>query len=142
MPKAEQQIVINAPAEKVFDTIIDYERYPEFLSDVRQAQVLSRHDGVALVTFELELIMRIGYTLRLVEDRPTSIRWTLDKARMMSSNDGGWKLEDLGDGKTRATYGIEVKLRGLIPKSVSSRLIGTTLPDTLQRFKTRIEGKG
>jgi coenzyme Q-binding protein COQ10 len=142
MPKAEQQVVINAPIDRVFDIIVDYERYPEFLPDMRQVQLLSRNDGVSVVSFELELIMRIGYTLRLVEDKPTSVQWTLDKAKMMSSNEGGWKLEDLGGGKTRATYGLEIKLRGLIPKSVSSRLIGTTLPDTLQRFKTRAEAKG
>jgi coenzyme Q-binding protein COQ10 len=141
MPKVEQQVVINAPIDKVFDVIVDYERYPEFLSDVRQAQILSQNDGVSVVSFELELIMRIGYTLRLVEDRPTSVHWTLEKAKMMSSNEGGWRLEDLGGGKTRATYGLEIKLRGLIPKSVSSRLIGTTLPDTLQRFKARAESK-
>jgi coenzyme Q-binding protein COQ10 len=141
MPKAEQQIVINAPIDRVFDVIVDYERYPEFLSDMRQVQLVSRNDGVALVAFELELIMRIGYTLRLVEDRPISVQWTLEKAKMMSANEGGWKLEDLGGGKTRATYGLEIKLKGLIPKSVSSRLIGTTLPDTLQRFKARAESK-
>jgi hypothetical protein len=85
--------------------------------------------------------MRLGYILRLVEDRPHSVVWTLEQAKMMSANDGGWKLEVVDDSHTRATYGLEIKLRGLIPKSVTTRLIGTTLPDTLQRFKTRAEEK-
>ncbi|MBI5509849.1 MAG: SRPBCC family protein [Deltaproteobacteria bacterium] len=141
MPKAEEQVVIQAPIDRVFDVITDYERYPEFLPDMRQVQVLSKTDDVAIVSFELEIIMRIGYTLRLVEDRPTAVRWTLEKAKMMAANVGAWRLEDLGDGKTRATYGLELKLKGLIPKSVSTRLIGTTLPETLARFKARAESK-
>ena len=140
MPKVEREIIIDAPIERVFDVIVDYERYPEFLSDMKDVEVESREDGVALVSFELEIIMRVGYTLRLVEDRPTSVSWTLEKAKMMSLNEGGWRLEALDARRTRATYGIEVKLRGLIPKSVSTRLIGTTLPDTLARFKARAEG--
>ncbi len=140
MAKTEQQIVINAPIDRVFDIIVDYERYPEFLPDMRAVQVQSRHDGVAIVSFEIELIMRVGYTLRLVEDRPGSVQWSLETAKMMSSNDGGWRLQDLKNGTTQATYGLEVKLKGLIPKSVSSRLLGTTLPDTLKRFKERAEG--
>ena len=31
------------------------------------------------------------------------------------------------------------KLRGLIPKSVSTRLVGQTLPETLELFKARAE---
>ncbi|MEE8409937.1 MAG: SRPBCC family protein [Myxococcota bacterium] len=141
MAKTEQNVVINAPIERVFAVIVDYEQYPEFLPEMKAVRVVSRHDGVSLVTFELEIIMRLAYTLRLIEDRPSTVRWTLDNAKMMSANDGGWKLEEIDAEHTRATYGLEVKLRGLIPKSVSTRLLGTTLPDTLNRFKARSEGK-
>jgi ribosome-associated toxin RatA of RatAB toxin-antitoxin module len=141
MAKTEQSIVIDAPIEKVFDIIVDYEKYPEFLPEMRSAQVHSRTDGIAEVTFELEIIMRLGYTLRLVEERPHQVSWTLKAAKMMSANNGGWKLEAMGPSSTRATYGLEIKLRGLIPKSVSTRLTGVTLPNTLQRFKERAEGR-
>ncbi len=140
MPRAEQQVLIDAPIDEVFRIITDYERYPEFLSDMKEVVVESRHDGVAVVRFELELIMRVSYTLRLVEDAPRGVSWTLDHAKMMVENNGGWTLVKEGD-RTRATYALEVKLRGLIPKSVSTRLLGTTLPQTLQQFKARSEGR-
>ena len=139
MPKAVEHIVMNAPIEKVFSVIVDYNKYPEFLSDMKDVVTLSRQDGVAVVRFDLELIMKVSYTLRLVEDSPTKVRWTLEQAKVLSENTGGWLLESLGEGQTRATYDLEVKLRGLIPKSVSTKLLGTTLPETLQRFKTRAE---
>lgn len=141
MPRAEQQVLIEAPVERVFEVISDYARYPEFLPDVKQTEVLSRHDGVVVVRFELELIMRVSYTNRFVEDPPYSLVWTLEDSKMMTLNNGGWKLAREG-AHTRASYSLEVKLRGLIPKSVSTRLLGITLPETLQRFKTRAENQG
>jgi coenzyme Q-binding protein COQ10 len=138
MPRAESEILIDAPRDRVFDVIVDYERYPEFLPDMRVSQVVSRHDGVAVVRFELELVMKLSYTLRLVEDRPSRVSWSLEEAKMMVENEGGWTLTEK-DGKTHARYGLEIKLRGLIPKTVTTRLVGQTLPDTLRRFKDRIE---
>jgi coenzyme Q-binding protein COQ10 len=140
MPRVEHSVVIEAPIADVFAIITDYERYPEFLPDMKEVRVIDRHDGVALVRFEIELVMRLSYTLRLVEDAPTRIAWTLEEAKMMEENVGGWTLVEDGP-NTRATYALDVKLRGLIPKSVSNRLMGTTLPQTLDRFKRRAEAK-
>lgn len=140
MPRTEQQVVIDAPVERVFEIITDYARYPEFLPDMKEARIISRTNGVTLVRFELELIMRVSYTLRLVEEPPYALSWTLEEAKMIEENNGGWKLLREGE-RTRATYALDVKLRGLIPKSVSTRLLGTTLPQTLERFKARAEGR-
>jgi coenzyme Q-binding protein COQ10 len=138
MPQTEQQIVIDAPVNRVFGVIADYERYPEFLPDMKRVEVLSRHDGLLVVRFEVELVMRVSYTLRMQEDAPRSITWTLEEAKMLSENNGGWRLEPEGN-QTRATYTLDVKLRGLLPKAVSTRLLGTTLPEMLQCFKQRAE---
>jgi ribosome-associated toxin RatA of RatAB toxin-antitoxin module len=139
MPRVEQQVVIHAPTERVFGVIVDYERYPEFLPELKSVTLLSREDGVALVRFDVELIMRVQYTLRLVEDAPLSVKWTLAEAKMLASNTGSWSLKPISDASCQAAYGLEVKLAGMIPKSVSTRLMGTNLPQMLQRFKARAE---
>lgn len=139
MTEAAADIVIAAPIDRVFDVIADYERYPEFLPEIKSVQVESRVDEVATVTFELELIMRLSYTLRLVAERPSRLRWTLERGKMMTENNGGWDLAPTQDGHTKAIYSLELKLKGLVPRSVSTRLAGQTLPQTLQRFKARAE---
>lgn len=139
MSQASAEIVIAAPIEHVFEVIADYERYPEFLPEMKAVRVDSKVDDVAIVTFELELIMRLSYTLRLVAERPRRLRWSLERAKMMTENDGGWELSSTPEGHTKAIYGLELKLKGLVPRSVSTRLAGQTLPQTLQRFKTRAE---
>jgi coenzyme Q-binding protein COQ10 len=141
MSRVEQEMVFAAPVERAFDVIVDYERYPEFLPEMREVQVLSREDHIVVVKFDLEIMMRISYTLRFEEKRPTSVSWTLKEAKMLAANIGGWQLAAVDGNTTRAIYGLDVQLRGLIPKSVSNRLIGTTLPETMARFKQRIEGR-
>ena len=140
MPQVEREIVINAPPEKVYEVITDYESYPQFLPEIVGVETLSRNDGEAVIRFELELIMRISYTLRLKENGKDGVHWTLEEAKLMDANTGSWELRSGGEpGTTHVRYGLEIKLRGLIPKSVSSKLTEITLPQTLQRFKERAE---
>ena len=59
----------------------------------------------------------------------------------MKSNVGGWTLKDLGDGRTEATYGLDVVVKGLfVPGSIRTKLTEGTLPSTLEAFKNRAEG--
>jgi coenzyme Q-binding protein COQ10 len=140
MPQAETEILIEAPLEHVFDVIADYERYPEFLPEMKSVRVESRRDGICVARFDVEIVMRISYTLRLREERPHGVTWSLSEAGMLELNEGGWRLASTPEGHTHARYGVELKLRGLIPKSVSTRLVGESLPQMLRRFKARAEG--
>lgn len=136
--RVEQEVLIAAPIERVFQVVTDYERYPQFLPEMKDAKVLSSSGTDTIVHFELEILMRIGYTLRLTHEAPRRVTWRLEEAKMLAENNGGWELTPEGS-NTRARYFIELKLRGLIPKSVSTRLAETTLPQTLERFKRRAE---
>mgnify|MGYP001592081711 CR=1 FL=1 len=139
MPRTEREIVIDAPMAAVYAVITDYERYPDFLPEMREVRVLGQDERGKVVHFELELIMRLSYSLRITERPPSAITWTLEDAKMIAANVGGWTLSASGERQTLARYALDVKLRGLIPKSVSDRLLGTTLPETLTRFKGRAE---
>jgi coenzyme Q-binding protein COQ10 len=139
MPAAEQKIIINASPEQCFSIIIDYEKYPEFLSEMRSVSIERREEDFALVAFELDLMMRVQYTLRLFEDRPNLVRWSLEYANIMKVNNGKWKLREVDKGVTEATYSLDLVLKGLVPKSVTTKLAVKTLPKTLEAFKARIE---
>jgi ribosome-associated toxin RatA of RatAB toxin-antitoxin module len=139
MAGAEQSIIINAPPQAIYDVIVDYERYPEFLSEVESIKILKRNGNVVDVEYTVNVIKRVSYILRLTGTPHTSVRWSLVKASFMKSNEGGWALEDLGDGRTKATYGLQVKVSRLVPGRVVDKLAGSTLPATLQAFKERAE---
>ncbi len=139
MASARKEITIDAPIDGVFEVITDYEKYCDFLPEIKHAEILSNSGDIAVVRFELEIVMRLSYVLELKQQSPHCLSWTLKQAKMMSSNEGSWTLKEDAHGGTHATYEVDVCLPGLIPKSVSDRLTGVTLPETLQRFKGRCE---
>jgi ribosome-associated toxin RatA of RatAB toxin-antitoxin module len=139
MPGATRSIVINAPMERVFSVIADYAKYPEFLPEVKNVRT-SRRQGTDLdVHYEVEVLKKIRYTLRIKEEPPNRISWTFVEGELMRDNRGQWVLEAAGEGKTRATYSIEMKLGPLVPKSIVNALVDSSLPKMLEAFKKRSE---
>ena len=59
MPGASRSIVINAPAEKVFDIVSGYEKYPEFMSEVREVKTSNRKGNQVDVHYKVDLIKTI-----------------------------------------------------------------------------------
>ena len=135
----EKKMVVRASMQRMFEIIRDYERYPEFLPELASVEVLSRDGNVAVARFEIEMMMRVVYTLRLSETEPDGVTWTLEEARLLANNSGQWNLKAIDDTTTEVTYGVDLAFRGMIPESVSDRLQAIVLPQTLERFKARAE---
>lgn len=141
MPGASRSILINAPIETVFGIITDYEKYPEFLSEVKAIRVSERRADEAVVQYQVSVIKTIRYTLRLKEEKPRRVSWSLVEGELMRENHGSWLLEPEGK-QTRATYSIEMTLGPLVPKAMVNALVDSSLPKMLESFKKRAEAKG
>jgi ribosome-associated toxin RatA of RatAB toxin-antitoxin module len=140
MPGASRSILIDAPIETVFGIITDYEKYPEFLSEVKAIRVSQRLEGEAVVQHEVNVLKTIRYTLKLKEEKPRRVSWSLVEGELMRENRGSWLLEPEGK-QTRATYSIEMTLGPLVPKAIVNALVDSSLPKMLESFKKRAEGK-
>jgi coenzyme Q-binding protein COQ10 len=139
MAGATRSIVINAPVEKVFDTIVQYEKYGEFLSEVKEVRTSNRQGNEVNVHYKVDVVKTIKYTIRVKEERPTRMSWSFVEGEFMKDNKGHWLLEPAGEGKTKATYTVEMALGALVPKSVVNALVETSLPKMLEAFKRRAE---
>ena len=139
MPGATRSVIIDAPADRVFDIIVDYDRYAEFLPEVKEARSADRRGNEVDVHYGIDLVKRIHYTLHMVEERPRSVRWSFVRGELMRDNKGSWTLEPTPDGKTRATYTIEVGVGPLVPRSIVNMLVDQSLPKLLEAFKKRAE---
>jgi ribosome-associated toxin RatA of RatAB toxin-antitoxin module len=146
MAAVTREIVIDRTPERVFDVIVDYQRYPEFVPGIKGCRPLS---GAAdrQVEYELDLgIRRIKYVLRHVEERPRRVTWSLVSGELMKVSSGSWELAAEGQ-KTRARYTVDIQISKppLIPKTVIDRvtdeLTRVQLPRTLEAFKARVERK-
>ena len=141
MPGATRSVTIDAPADRVFDVIVDYDRYAEFLPEVKEVRSADRRGNEVDVHYGIDLVKRIHYTLHMVEERPRSVRWSFVRGELMRDNKGSWTLEPTPDGKTRATYSIEVGVGPLVPRSIVNMLVDQSLPKLLEAFKKRAEGR-
>ena len=141
MPAAERTIIINTPVSVLYKVITDYEKYPEFLQEVSNVEIVSRTGNIVRAKYTVKLIKTISYVIDLTENENASVKWNLVESSIMKSNVGGWTLKDLGDGRTEATYGLDVVVKGLfVPGSIRTKLTEGTLPSTLEAFKNRAEG--
>lgn len=144
MAAVSQEVVIDAPVERLFDVIVDYARYPEFVPGIKACRVRTVGPPKE-VEYELDLpVKRIRYVLRHEEVRPTRVAWSLVSGDMMKVSSGSWELTAEG-GRTRARYSVDIQISKppLVPQAlvdrVSDELTRVQLPKTLQAFKTRAE---
>ncbi len=141
MADASANIEIFVPIHKVWDVVTNFAAYPEFISEMKRAKVLRRDETSMRVECEVFKIKKVMYTIDVQLGEPTTMSWSLIKSNTFKTNDGGWILEDLGDGVTKATYSVAVDFAGLIrpPQSVVDKLTQSDLPSMLKSFKKRAE---
>jgi uncharacterized membrane protein len=132
--RGERTVEIDAPVERCYEIAADVEHAPEWQGSLKDVEVLER-DGegrASRVETESDAKVRtVRARLRFSYDPPTRIDWEQERGDVKSLH-GWWQLDDLGDGRTRATYGLDVDpgrvlgllLRGPVEASVRDFLLG------------------
>jgi uncharacterized membrane protein len=127
-------VEIDAPIEECYAIAADIENAPEWQGSLKDVDVLER-DGegrAELVETKSDAkVKTVSARLRFSYDPPNQIRWTQEKGDVKSLV-GWWDLEDLGGGRTQATYALEVDpgrmlgmmLRGPVVDQVRNFLLG------------------
>ena len=130
----DRSVEIDAPIERCFEIAADIENAPEWQGSLRDVEVIER-DGEgrpALVDTESDAkVKTVKSRLRFTYEEPTGIEWVQEKGDTKSVK-GSWKLEDLGGGRTRATYALAsdpgrmlgMLLRGPVEGQVRNFLLG------------------
>lgn len=138
-----ESIVIDAEPASVYDTIGDFERYPEWLTEFKTVEVTQvRDDGWAqqarytlgAVGITLSFVLDYTYT----DDR---IEWTLVEGDMLQRLDGAYDLTDNGDGTTTLTYELEVTSSIPLPGFVRRKVAAKIVSDSLAAAKQRAEAE-
>lgn len=100
---------IDAPVEEVWAVVEDVLTAPEWQGGLVSVSALERDgDGrPTLVESVSDIKVRQVKTLvRFSYEAPTRLSWSQEKGDLKSV-DGSWALEDLGEGRTRATYTLD-----------------------------------
>jgi carbon monoxide dehydrogenase subunit G len=137
---------INAPIDEVWGVVQDVMAAPEWQGGLEKVTALERDaDGRAtLVETESDIkVRRVKSRVRIRYEGPTRLSWTQEKGDLKSV-EAVWELEDLGNGRTRASYRLDAdpgRMLGLVIRgpveSATRAILVNGRPDELQR---RVEG--
>lgn len=141
MASASRTEVVDVDINKLYDVLVDYSKYPEFVDGVSGIKILAQNETSAKVEYNLNMIKSFKYTINLKQERPTRIAWNLDSGDLFKKNDGEWKLKDLGNGKTEVTYTLDLDFKMFAPSSILSALTEKNLPSMMNSFFKRAKAK-
>jgi len=138
---------IEAPIEQVWEVVEDVLTAPEWQDGLKDMQEVERDaDGhVTLAeSYSDAKVRTIKSTVRFAYDGPTRLEWRQEKGELKSV-DGSWDLEDLGAGRTRATYSLEVDLGRMLGLVIRGPLVdvlrGQLVKARAGELKKRVEGR-
>ena len=154
---------VEAPPEAVFNALIDFEHYPEFMPYVKESEVLSRTGDNEVVTYARiapPFISERDYPLKVRLTRGSAgsgdkfkgstykVEWTaLPEAKpevegvvRIKLNEGSWLAEPLNGGRhTRLTYTLLTDPGGLIPDFVFNLSNTVAIPELFDAVRKRSE---
>ena len=141
---SQQSITIAAPPASVAAVITDFAAYPEWVSAVKEVEVLEEfEDGYASqVRFVLDAgIVKDDYVLQYGYAEDISrIEWNLVRSQTQKRQHGSYDLEDNGDGSTTVTYTLAVELTipmlGMFKRKAEKVIMDTALKELKKRVES------
>jgi uncharacterized membrane protein len=143
--QAREQTTINASVEQCFRTLVDFETYPEWAGDLKQATVVSYDDEERPLVVEYRAAaMGRSTTYQLqysYEGAPNRLGWELLSGDLERELDGHYELHPGAEPDTTdVVYELAVDLIVPIPGFVKRRAEARIIKTALSELKARVEG--
>ena len=139
---AFQTINIAAPVERVYSIAGDFERYPEWAKDVKEAVVRNRDDTGRPIEVEFRA-SALGRSTHYIlsydySNAPQVLGWKMLRGDIMRSIDGAYTFSETSDGGTEVRYDLAIDLVVPLPGFVKRRAEQRIL-NTVRELKVRSE---
>ncbi len=139
---ASQTSSIAASVERVYAIASDFERYPQWATDVKQAVVRRRDEQgrPTEVEFRASALGRsTHYTLAYdYSQAPEVLSWSMVRGDIMRTIDGAYHFTPIGDTHTEVRYDLAIELVVPLPGFVKRRAEQRIL-NTVRELKVRAE---
>ena len=138
MAAAETKETFNCTPEQFFKIAADYEKYPEFLNEVKECKVVKTDGQRKLVEFHVSLVKTFKYKMWITEEPEKGrIHWTLDSGDVFKTSTGSWDIKEK-NGKTEAQYKVEATFKIFVPGPMAKVLVSVNLPMMMGAYKKRV----
>jgi uncharacterized membrane protein len=141
----DRSVEIDASMERCYEIASDIDHAPEWQGSLKDVEVLERDGEKRALLVETESdakVKTVRSILRFSYEEPTAIRWVQEKGDTKSLT-GSWTFEDLGSGRTRATYALEAdpgRMLGMLLRGpAATRVRDFLLGDAAEGLKQRAE---
>ncbi|MFI9234762.1 SRPBCC family protein [Streptomyces cinnamoneus] len=136
-------ITIEATPAQVMSVIADFDRYPEWTGEVKQAEVLEKDEQGRAKKVRLVLdagAIKDDHTLNYSWPETDVVQWSLDKSAMLRQLDGSYSLKPAAGGKhTEVTYQLTVDVKipmlGMIKRKAEKVIIDRALSGLKKRVE-------
>ncbi len=146
--QATERATVAATPAACFDVVVDFERYPEWALDVKEAEILERDEqgrGVHVSYLASAMGLSAHYVLTYdYSQAPTQLSWTLKSGDIVRRLDGEYIFEpsSLGPDQTDVTYELTIELAVPLPGFVKRRAESKIVTTALDELKRRCEEAG
>jgi len=140
--RAAQTTLINAPLQTCWDIVLDFEKYPDWAKDVKEAVIRDRDDQgrASRVEYRASALGRsTHYTLEYdYSEQPARLSWHLVEGDIMRALNGAYSFVEVDNG-TQVFYELELELVVPLPGFVKRRAEARILIEAIKELKARAE---
>jgi uncharacterized membrane protein len=144
--RVEQELVINAPREVVWDYVTDPGSYTDFFAGITRWEVEGRRKRGCGARYRMLLAVgsaEVGGLIEVVEyDEPGDMAWT---SILGLDQRGRWRLRERGPNRTsvmfRLSYHAPGGLLGWLSDQLSAPMVRRHIHHTLANLKRQIESR-
>ena len=139
---------VMAGPDRCYEAVIDFERYPEWASDIKMARVLSRDDEGRAVDVEFRAAAMgrsTTYTLRyFYGSNPRRLAWRLQRGDVTRRLDGEYEFLPVASDPSATevvdhlAVDLSVPLPGFVKRRAEARIVRTAMED----FTRYVESRG
>lgn len=138
MAVAKTEEVFNCTAEEFFKIVSDYEKYPEFLTEVKSVKITKNSGTEKEMEYHVSLIKTFKYKLKVKEIANKNVTFDFIGGDVFKKMQGSWTITEQGD-KCHVAYNVEASFGLLVPESMAKTLVSANLPLMISNFKKRIK---
>ncbi|GAB3114125.1 SRPBCC family protein [Streptomyces calidiresistens] len=139
-------ITIEATPDAVMAVIADFDRYPDWTGEVKEAEILATDERGRATEVRLLLdagAIRDEHTLAYEWIGALEVRWSLVKSKMLRSLDGAYRLVPLEGGRrTEVTYRLTVDVKMPMLGTIKRKAEKVIIDRALEGLRKRVEGTG
>jgi ribosome-associated toxin RatA of RatAB toxin-antitoxin module len=137
-------IEVDAPPERCFALLTDYERLPSWQDTVRSVEVLERDEqGLAsVVAYEIDAKVRtVRYRLRQIYDEPRRLASEYLDGDFRDFS-GEWRFAPAGEGRTHVELDLRIDPGRFVPGPVRAAISDAVMKRALRDLKREAERHG